>query len=63
MKKTQREAGVSVGAEAEKALFSIVLATFLTSLALPIVIALTTDAAAQTRGRGSGNVGCPKVVT
>jgi hypothetical protein len=43
-----------------KKLFSaLCLATFLTSLALPIVIALTTDVAAQSRGRGGANTGCP----
>jgi hypothetical protein len=43
-----------------KKLFSVLsLATFLASLALPIVLALTTDAAAQSKGRGGANAGCP----
>ena len=43
-----------------KKLFSVLcLATFLTSLALPIAIALTIDVAAQSKGRGGANTGCP----
>jgi hypothetical protein len=35
------------------------LATFVVSLVLPILFALTADAAAQSKGRGGANVGCP----
>jgi hypothetical protein len=43
----------------EKFFSALSLAALLTSLALPVVIALSTDAAAQSRGRGGASAGCP----
>jgi hypothetical protein len=43
----------------KKLVSALSLATFVAMLVLPILFAQTTDAVAQSKGRGGANAGCP----